>query len=237
MYTFNHLDEGYALDWNRNNKKLLSADNKGQIHVWDVAETKWKPNQTPYLGHNGSVEDIHWQPQSDSTFVSVSSDKSIQVFDTRSGYSPIVSCFNAHEKDINVMSWSSANTNLITTGGDDCAVKIWDCRTLEKNREKTDAIFSVKFHSKPITSIDFHPSEDGVLVTSGEDDQVCIWDCALEAEEVDKDLGAEGVPQQLLFIHAGHKEYKEVRWDRQKEGVLREIRLVRKLFQLIKTTF
>ena len=220
-HTFNHLDEGYALDWNQTNKKLLSADNKGHIHVWDINNSGWQVNQTPYLGHTSSVEDIHWQPQSEFTFCSVSSDKSMNIFDTRNGFSPVIKIPDAHENDINVMSWSHVNTNLIVTGGDDCATKIWDCRTLQNQDQKT-SIAAVKFHSKPITSIDWHPTQDGVFVAAGEDDKVTIWDFGVETESVDKDLGSE-IPQQLLFIHAGHQQYKEVRWDRQKPGVLRGV--------------
>jgi len=215
--TFKHLDEGYALNWNQNNKKLLSADNRGQIHVWETNDTNWTINQTPYLGHTASVEDINWQPKSDFTFCSVSSDRSIQVFDTRHGYKPVVSVPDAHDNDINVMSWSSVDTNFIVTGGDDCAIKLWDTRNIQKGDKKHFA--AVKHHSKPITSIEWHPTEDGVFAASGEDDQVTIWDFGVETEAVDKDLGAD-IPQQLLFIHAGHQNYKEVRWDHQKPGVL-----------------
>jgi len=220
IQSFNHMEEGYALDWNQQNSNLLSADNKGQIHVWDQLESSWKPNQTPYLGHTSSVEDICWQPKSLHTFCSVSSDRSIQVFDTRNGYKPVLSVFNAHSKDINVMSWSHVNDNFITTGGDDCAIKIWDSRILQSTQASDSHVAAVKFHSKPITSIDFHPIEDGVICASGEDDMVTIWDFGVERQGVDNSLGDQEIPQQLLFIHAGHENYKEVRWDRQKNGIL-----------------
>ena len=80
----------------------------------------------------------------------------------------------------------------------------------------------MKHHTKPITSVEWHPTEDGVFAASGEDDQVTIWDFGVEESPEHQIEGNNGekIPQQLLFIHAGHKEYKEVHWDSEKPGNL-----------------
>ncbi|PIO54639.1 hypothetical protein TELCIR_23991 [Teladorsagia circumcincta] len=53
-------------------------------------------------------------------------------------------------------------------------------------------------------------------MASGEDDQVTIWDIAVEA---DTQESVEGVPPQLMFLHLGQKEVKEVHWHPQINGL------------------
>jgi hypothetical protein len=52
---------------------------------------------------------------------------------------------------------------------------------------------------------------------SGEDDQTTIWNLAMEAEPGQEDLP--NVPPQLLFVHMGQKEVKEVQWHKQIPGL------------------
>lgn len=78
-------------------------------------------------------------------------------------------------------------------------------------------------------------------MASGEDDQTTIWDLALEADHDESEkllqlaywcyialctlqccrieTNEPAVPPQLLFIHMGQQEVKEVRWHRQLTGV------------------
>ena len=47
------------------------------------------------------------------------------------------------------------------------------------------------------------------------------WDLGVEADEgVDRDCVPAEVPEQLLFIHQGQKEIKELHWHPQLLGVL-----------------
>lgn len=81
------------------------------------------------------------------------------------------------------------------------------------------------WHSQPITSIEWHPTEDSIFAVSGADDQVTLWDLAVEhdAEEMgmdDTNAGENEVPPQLLFVHQGQKDIKEVHWHPQIPGTV-----------------
>ena len=89
----------------------------------------------------------------------------------------------------------------------------------------------MKHHTKPITSIEWNQNDSTVFAASGEDDLLTIWDLAIEKddnEEVmqsDLDYEINGVklnelPPQLLFIHQGQKEMKEMHWHKQIPGVI-----------------
>lgn len=51
--------------------------------------------------------------------------------------------------------------------------------------------------------------------------QVVQWDLAVERDDNDTELErVEGVPPQVLFIHQGQREIKELHWHPQLPGVL-----------------
>lgn len=86
---------------------------------------------------------------------------------------------------------------------------------------------SFSWHKAPITSIEWHHTEDSAFVASGADDQITIWDLALEEDRdesgvsaQDQDPAIKEVPPQLLFVHQGQKDIKEVHWHSQIPGVV-----------------
>lgn len=70
-----------------------------------------------------------------------------------------------------------------------------------------EPVAQFKQHKAPITSVEWSPHETTTMIASGEDNQVTIWDLALEA---DSNENIPEVPSQLLFVHMGQKEVKEV---------------------------
>ena len=82
-----------------------------------------------------------------------------------------------------------------------------------------------KHHSHPITSVEWHPSDSTVFASAGEDDQVVQWDLSVEPdnsmeEVLTSDAQHVAIPPQLLFIHQGQREVKELHWHPQLPGVL-----------------
>ena len=136
---------------------------------------------------------------------------------------------------MNVLDWSESEP-LILSGGDDGVINVWHMRSIQYKRQPPVAQF--RHHKKAITSVEWSPHEgNSVFMASGEDDQTTIWDLALEAEtpgqeEDDEEKAENGdeqkkksgrveeqLPAQLLFIHMGQKEVKEVHWHPQCPGL------------------
>lgn len=90
--------------------------------------------------------------------------------------------------------------------------------------QASDPICTFKHHTAPITSVEWHPTDHSVFAASGADDQLTQWDLATERDEDQEEehLSPEllAIPSQLLFIHQGQKEIKELHWHRQMPGVL-----------------
>lgn len=110
----------------------------------------------------------------------------------------------AHDSDVNVLSWNTVNTDLIVTGSDDGSFKVWDKRFYKE----AEPVFEMAWHTEPITSINYQPGQDSVLVVSSEDNRTSVWDLAMEAEDANE---KNDFPDQLLFLHQGQEEVKEVK--------------------------
>lgn len=77
----------------------------------------------------------------------------------------------------------------------------------------------------PITSIEWHPTDESMLAASGADNQLTVWDLSVEADdEAAGPAGAAGglqdLPPQLLFIHQGQTDIKELHFHPQIPGVI-----------------
>jgi len=220
MFTFSgHQKEGFAMDWCPTFEGVLATgDCKKDIHVWTPSEGgTWKVDQRPLIGHQESVEDLQWSPNERHVLASCSVDKSIRVWDTRANPSKacMITCEDAHEKDVNVISWNK-NEPFVVSGGDDGFLHIWDLR---KFQDKSP-LATFKHHTGPVTTVEWHPTDSAVFASGGSDNQIALWDLSVEKDSEAESEEVEGVPPQLLFIHQGQNNIKELHWHSQLPGVI-----------------
>ncbi|KAF8323240.1 WD40 repeat-like protein [Clavulina sp. PMI_390] len=234
--------EGFALDWSPHYNpgdpstlKLLSGDIHSKIYLTTASPSGFQTTPQAFSSHTSSVEDLQWSPSEQTVFASCSADRSIRIWDTRvKGKTNVVGVSAAHESDVNVISWNKSTSYLLASGGDEGGIKIWDLRNFNKSNSTPPPVASFSWHSAPITSIEWHPTEDSVFVASGADDQVTLWDLSVEQDDDETGGGqmegietANGarktvgdVPPQLLFVHQGQHDVKEVHWHPQIPGAV-----------------
>jgi len=216
---FLHPTEGYALDWSPLKKGVLaSGGHDAKIYTYlptDTSLADWQMSKTPLQGHTDSVEDLQFSPAEEAVLASCSVDKTVKIWDLRADSSKDSQLtVQAHESDVNVISWNSACTYLLASGGDEGAFKVWDLRYVKRG----SPITNVKWHTAPITSIQFQPREESVLAVASADNKLTIWDFAVEndKEALAKKKGGEqevkDIPEQLMFLHQGQDDIKELRF-------------------------
>ena len=106
--------------------RLATGDNSGNIYVWnasDASGTSWSIDSSPFSGHTNSVEDVQWSPTEATVFISASSDKTCRVWDIRGKKGPQIT-FQAHQSDVNVISWNRSVNYLLASGSDDGSFKV-----------------------------------------------------------------------------------------------------------------
>ncbi|KAJ8974611.1 hypothetical protein NQ317_019356 [Molorchus minor] len=220
LFTFNgHQKEGFAIDWCTTMPgTLATGDCRRDIHIWTPDDgANWKIDQRPLVGHTDSVEDLQWSPNERHVLASCSVDKSIRVWDTRA--QPSRACMltadNAHESDVNVINWNK-NEPFIVSGGDDGILHIWDLR---KFHDKTP-LATFKHHTQSIVTVEWHHADSAVFASGGADNQIALWDLSVEKDAESNSDEVEALPPQLLFIHQGQNNIKELHWHPQLPGVI-----------------
>jgi len=238
--------EGFAMDWaasDTGSLRLLTGDVHSKIYLTTSTPTGFTTQKTPFTSHTSSVEDIQWSPSEATVFASCSADQSVRMWDVRSkGRQHVAGIENAHESDVNVISWNRSTAYLLLSGGDEGGIKVWDLRNVKKRGTSAPdptPVASFTWHRAPITSVEWHPTEDSVFAASGADDQVTLWDLAVEQDDEetgtmdDTPENGRDVPPQLLFVHQGQKEVKEVHWHPQIPGTI--LSTARDGFNIFKT--
>uniref|UniRef100_A0A0E0BNI7 Major facilitator superfamily (MFS) profile domain-containing protein n=1 Tax=Oryza glumipatula TaxID=40148 RepID=A0A0E0BNI7_9ORYZ len=202
-----HKDEGYAIDWSPLvTGRLVSGDCNKCIHLWEPTSNSWNVDTNPF-----------WSSTEADIFASCSSDRTISIWDIRTGKKPCISV-RAHNADVNVISWNRLASCMIASGCDDGSFSIRDLRLI-----KDDSLVAhFEYHKHPITSVEWSPHEPSTLAVSSADHQLTIWDLSLEKDaEEEAEFRArmreqadapEDLPPQLLFVHQGQKDLKELHW-------------------------
>ncbi len=126
--------------------------------------------------------------------------------------------------DVNVISWNRLVMYMMASGADDGSLRIWDLRNFSNGNH----ISQFAFHKGSITSVQWCPHEGSMLASAAADNQLAVWDLALERDpEEEESLAPEGnaavpedLPAQLLFLHAGQLDLKELQWHPQVPGLI-----------------
>ena len=211
--SFPQKAEGFAIDWNNVNPFVLA------VGGYDKKISIYKPKDEnisdiilfgDYLsGHTDSVEDIQWSPNEENVLASCGIDKSIRFWDVRQDTkNPPKIIKDAHNSDVNVISWNTIRNHLFASGGDDNTFKVWDLRYLNE-----PPITEIKWHTGPINSIMWDPFDESQLAVCSEDNRLSIWDFSVEPDEKKLfDNYNNEIPQQLVFLHQGQINLKDVKF-------------------------
>ena len=137
-----HTAEGYGLAWSKHTEgHLISGSEDCTIHLWDInaaignnnngTGTQIKPLSV-FAAHKKTVEDVDWHHRDPNLIGSVSDDQFIMIWDVRekNPKKPVHSVANAHEDDINCISFNPISEFVLATGSADKTVAIWDLRNL-----------------------------------------------------------------------------------------------------------
>ena len=137
--------------------------------------------------------------------------------------------FASHDCDVNVISWNTHTKFLLASGDDKGEFRIWDLRMLggakgSSTKKELDSITRIRWHTQAITSIAFEPREESVLAVASADDKLTLWDFSVEVDEQEQkpDVNTNGmeIPPQLMFLHQGQKNMKELRFHPQYRSLL-----------------
>ena len=212
-----HETEGWAMDWSRVKEgQLATGDCDGNIHIWSPSDGAYSvtPSFTtdrsfPRNGSSMSIEDLQWSPTEATVFASAECGGIVRIFDTRAPNRSMIR-HQIHDTDINVLSWNHLVSNLLATGSDDGVLSVWDLRKFNTATEDLAALARFTSHRSPINSVEWHPTDESMLAVT-DDAGAYVYDLSVEEDESTK-ASTLDLPPQLLFVHSGSEQFKEVHW-------------------------
>ncbi|CCH43834.1 putative WD repeat-containing protein [Wickerhamomyces ciferrii] len=207
-----HEKDGFGLEWGINNENLLTGGEDSKIALWDLSQnsSELKPIKI-YETHDSIINDFSWNHKITSLFGSVSDDRSIQFFDTRSQntFNPLIKISNGHKDVINAIEFNPVLDSIFVTGSADNLINVWDLRNTES------PIRSLYGHNNAISQLKFNPENPKLLASSSNDRRIAIWDLNKIDEEFDSDdyIKNDSEDPTLVFIHGGHtSKISEFSW-------------------------
>ena len=217
-----HQKEGYGLSWSPfKSGHLLSGSDDAQICLWDVSGgdgAKELDAQTIYKGHLSVVEDVAWHAKHDHMFGSVGDDKHLILWDTRAApANAAVLNVEAHDAEVNCLSFNPFNETLLATGSADKTVALFDIRNT-KHR-----LHTFEHHTEEVFQIGWSPKSETVLASCGADRRMMIWDLSKIGDEQTPEDAEDGPPE-LLFIHGGHtSKISDFSWNMNDDWVIASV--------------
>ena len=217
-----HLTEGYGLSWSPfKSGHLLSGSDDAQICLWDVTGgdgARELDAQTIYKGHLSVVEDVAWHAKHEHMFGSVGDDKHLILWDTRAvPASAAVLDIEAHDAEVNCLSFNPYNETLLATGSADKTVNLFDIRNTKK------PLHTFEHHTEEVFQIGWSPKSETVLASCGADRRMMIWDLSKIGDEQSPEDAEDGPPE-LLFIHGGHtSKISDFSWNQNDDWVIASV--------------
>eukprot|EP01083_Nonionella_stella_P218243 782780_1 len=159
--------EGYV-SCNRfiDNQHILTSSGDSTCILWDI---EYQQPIAVFNGHNGDVESIAHNYNTNNTFISGSIDMNAKVWDYRLKSSKsCINTFTGHVSDINYVSWFPDYKSFGTASDDGC------CRLFDIKSYQTLNIYGNKLkEANAATCIDF--SKSGYYMTTAYDEgPMCI---------------------------------------------------------------
>lgn len=214
-----HTAEGYGLCWNPHEEGiLLSGSDDHKICTWDIREAGIDVNASQiYSGHTDVVEDVAWHVHYANLFGSCGDDSAVMLWDPRDSGKPKHTVANAHESEVNCLSFNPFSEFLMATGGADKLVNLWDLRNLNQK------LHSFEGHNEGVYQVSWAPFNETILASSSSDRRVHIYDLSRIGDEQSPEDAEDGPPE-LLFVHGGHSaKVSDFSWNGNDEWVMASV--------------
>jgi WD40 repeat protein len=170
-----------------------------------------------FKGHTAVVEDIDWHGKDPNLIGSVSDDRTVRIWDTRSSNKAEHTIEGAHAADINGISFNPSMEMTFATASADKTVAIWDMRNLKSK------VHTLEGHMDEVYMVDWAPFNESILASCSADRRVAIWDLSRTGHEQSEEDAEDGPPE-LLFLHGGHTaKVSDFSWHPTQEWVMASV--------------
>lgn len=202
---------------------LASCSVDKSVRVWDLRQsTLTKCVNCITDSHKSDVNVIDWNIRNKDLIVSGGDDGVVKVWDLRyvrkndKEVLPVAQ-FDYHKKPITSLEWDPNDDTVMAVASEDDRLTLWDL-AVEKDDEHEEVEMDIDEKKSADVEADGDQSSSSSSSSDEEDG---------DEEEVPEEDGVEygdlnfkTIPEQMLFLHQGQAEIKEVHWHPQLNGLI-----------------
>ncbi|KAI0320261.1 WD40-repeat-containing domain protein [Amylostereum chailletii] len=120
---------------------LAVATEQGSVYIWDTTSQngrgEHRPQRIDLNIHNNGIFDVSWSA-SDDLLATASGDNTVRITDPITG--KILYNLDGHTTTVKAVVWNPSNPSLLSTGGRDGCICLWDLRSSERHLRRDDDI-------------------------------------------------------------------------------------------------
>lgn len=210
------------LKWSPDEPEVLaSCSTDKSLRLWDLRQPTLSKCVVQVMdSHKSDVNVIDWNTTSKNLIVSGGDDGFVKVWDTRflkksSQEALPVAQFDYHKKPITSVEWDPNDDTVIAVASEDDRLTLWDL-AVEKDDEEEDT-------TADTMEVDDEKTKEKSSSSSScsEEEEESENEGELEEDGVEYgDLNFKQIPEQMLFLHQGQTEIKELHWHPQLNGLI-----------------
>lgn len=217
-----HENSVEDIKWSPENPDVLSSCSVDKsVRLWDLRlPITSRCVNTIEGSHSSDVNVIDWNKKNNNLIVSGGDDGVVKIWDLRhvknvNQDTMHVARFDYHKKPITTVEWDPNDETVLAVASEDDRLTIWDL-AIEKDDEQAEVPEDkMDIEGKEGTEDEGDKDEDSTTDMSDEEDEEEETEPdGVEYEELKK------VPEQMLFLHQGQAEIKELHWHPQLNGLI-----------------
>lgn len=228
-----HENSVEDIKWSPDDADILASCSVDKsIRVWDLRQsTLAKCVNCISESHKSDVNVIDWNRRSKDLLVSGGDDGVVKVWDMRMVRKSDkeafpVAQFEYHKKPITSVEWDPNDDTVMAVASEDDRLTLWDL-AVEKDDEQEEVDMDID-EKKDLDNEDKEKKDEGDDSSSSsssededeEEDEDNNEDAGAEDGVEYGDLNFKRIPEQMLFLHQGQAEIKEVHWHPQLNGLI-----------------
>mmetsp|Transcript_19901 Transcript_19901/g.46979 ORF Transcript_19901/g.46979 Transcript_19901/m.46979 type:complete len:330 (-) Transcript_19901:96-1085(-) len=165
-----HTAEVYGVDWNLNEKHLISsAAWDHSVKVWDAMRGV---SVSTFRAHQNLAYAAIWSPARPACLASVGGDAMLHIQDLNAGEMPVQS-IQAHQHEILTVDWNKYNEFMVVTGSVDKTIRTFDLRNFGQPLQILHG------HQLAVKRVKCHPYNETQIVSCSYDTAVNVFDMTM----------------------------------------------------------
>eukprot|EP00040_Diaphanoeca_grandis_P031540 m.188707 g.188707 ORF g.188707 m.188707 type:complete len:428 (+) comp32355_c0_seq1:224-1507(+) len=179
-----HTDIVEDVQWHKLHPSLFgSVSDDKNVMIWDIRTETHTPRHK-FEAHDNMVNCLAFNPFSEFTLATGSSDTTIALWDLRNLKLKLHS-FESHTEEVFTVQWNPHHEAILASSASDRRLHVWDLSKIGEEQSAEDAedgppelLFIHGGHTSKISDFSWNPNVEWTVASVSEDNIIQVWQMA-----------------------------------------------------------